>query len=118
MNRWFFVELMGRKAGFLAYGVGAAAGATITLIAEEFPEDTIRIHDVVRIVEGSVVKRRALGLDHGCAVIAEGIAERIDPDDLAGIAEVTRDDHGHIKLSEVPLAATVSRPGKWSSTPR
>ena len=108
MNRWFFVELMGRQAGFLSLGTGAAAGATITLIAEEFSEDPIRLDDVVRTVEGSVVKRLALGMSHGCAVIAEGISERLDPDDLASLADIKRDEHGHIKLSEVPLARTVA----------
>lgn len=114
MNRWFFAELMGRQAGFLSLGTGAAAGATITLIAEEFPEDPIRLDDVVRIIEGAVVKRLALGKSHGCAVIAEGIAARLDVDDLAEMAEIARDEHGHIKLSEVPLASTVARLVKQS----
>jgi 6-phosphofructokinase len=30
---------MGRSAGHLAMGIGKAAGATLTLIAEEFPRD-------------------------------------------------------------------------------
>jgi len=118
MNRWFFVELMGRQAGFLSLGTGAAAGATLTLIGEEFPQDPIRLDDVVRTVEGSVVKRLALGMSHGCAVIAEGIAERLDPDDLAEMADVERDEHGHIKLSEIPLAKTVSKLVKKSLASR
>jgi 6-phosphofructokinase 1 len=118
MNRWFFVELMGRQAGFLPLGTGAAAGATLTLIAEEFSQDPIRLDDVVRTVEGSVVKRMAQGRNHGCAVIGEGIAERLDPEDLAAMAEVARDEHGHIKLSEIPLARTVSRLVKQSLAER
>jgi 6-phosphofructokinase 1 len=118
MNRWFFAELMGRQAGFLSLGTGAAAGATLTLIAEEFPEGLIRLSDVVRVVEGAVVKRLALGKSHGCAVIAEGIAERLDPDDLAEMADVARDEHGHIKLSEIPLASTIARLVKKSLADR
>jgi 6-phosphofructokinase 1 len=118
MNRWFFVELMGRQAGYLSLGTGAAAGATLTLIAEEFPQGPIRLEDVVRTVEGSVVKRLALGMAHGCAVIAEGIAERLDPEDLAGMAEIARDEHGHIKLSEIPLAKTVAALVKQSLAAR
>ncbi|MEE2664425.1 MAG: 6-phosphofructokinase [Myxococcota bacterium] len=118
MNRWFFVELMGRQAGYLSLGTGTAAGATITLIAEEFSQDPIRLDDVVRTVEGSVVKRLALGMAHGCAVIAEGIAGRLDPEDLAGMAEIARDEHGHIKLSEIPLAKTVARLVKQSLAAR
>ena len=36
-SRWYFVVAMGRKAGHLALGIGKAAGATLTLIPEEFP---------------------------------------------------------------------------------
>ena len=37
-SRWYFVIAMGRKAGHLALGIGKAAGATLTLIPEEFGE--------------------------------------------------------------------------------
>src|SRR5206468_1540939 len=35
-SRWYFVIAMGRKAGHLALVIGKAAGATVTLVAEEF----------------------------------------------------------------------------------
>ena len=108
MNRWFFAELMGRQAGFLSFGTGAAAGATLTVIAEEFPDDPIRLDQVANLVEGTIVKRKALGFEHGCAVIAEGIAERLDPNDLEMLKDVARDEHGHIKLADVPLAKTIA----------
>ena len=38
-SRWYFVIAMGRKAGHLALGIGKAAGATLTLIPEEFPRE-------------------------------------------------------------------------------
>ena len=38
-SRWYLVVAMGRSAGHLALGIGKAAGATLTLIAEEFPRD-------------------------------------------------------------------------------
>jgi 6-phosphofructokinase len=103
-NRWFFVVLMGRKSGSLALGTGKAAGAPITLIPEEFPAGPIRLADVVRLLEGAVVKRLAQGRSDGVAVVAEGIAERLAPDDLEILKEVPRDEHGHIRLAEVPLA--------------
>ena len=40
---WFFVVAMGRTAGHLALGIGNAAGATLTLIPEEFPERPVRL---------------------------------------------------------------------------
>src|SRR5205085_10122327 len=38
-QRWYFVVAMGRSAGHLALGIGKSAGATLTVIAEEFPKD-------------------------------------------------------------------------------
>jgi 6-phosphofructokinase len=103
-GRWFFIVMMGRKAGHLALGAGKAAGATLTLIPEEFPPGPIRLHDVVRVLEGAIVKRLALGRPDGVAVIAEGIAERFEASDLEVLKDAPRDEHGHVRLAEVPLA--------------
>ncbi len=102
-GRWYFLVLMGRKAGFLALGAAKAAGATIALIPEEFPAGPIHLQDVVRTLEGSIVKRRAEGLPHGVAVLAEGLAERFDATELDFMKDVERDEHGHVRLAEVPL---------------
>ncbi len=106
-NRWFFVEMMGRTAGHLAVGVGKAAGAPVTVIPEEFSQP-IRLEDVVRVIEGAIVKRLARGRPDGVAVIAEGIASAMDPDDPL-LKDVPRDEHGHIRLAEVPLADVLRR---------
>ena len=102
-HRWFFVVLMGRKSGSLALGAAKAAGAPIAVIPEEFPDGAIRLDDVVRTIEGAIVKRLARGRDDGVAVIAEGIAERLDPADLEMLKDIARDEHGHIRLADVPL---------------
>jgi ATP-dependent phosphofructokinase / diphosphate-dependent phosphofructokinase len=102
-SRWYFVVAMGRKAGHLALGIGKAASATVTVIAEEFGEGLIKLDHVCDVLEGAIIKRRALGRDDGVAVLAEGIAERLDPADLADLDEVERDDHGHIRIAEIPL---------------
>jgi 6-phosphofructokinase 1 len=102
-NRWFFVVMMGRSAGHLALGAGKAAGAPITLIPEEFPKAPIAIDDVVRQLEGAIVKRLAQGRPDGVAVIAEGVASAMDPNDPL-LADAPRDEHGHVRLAEVPLA--------------
>ncbi|MCU0669077.1 MAG: 6-phosphofructokinase [Myxococcota bacterium] len=103
-NRWFFVVVMGRKSGSLALGAGKSAGAPITVIPEEFPAGPIKLDDVVRTIEGAVVKRLALeGRNDGVVVIAEGVAERLDENDLTILKDVPRDEHGHIRLAEVPL---------------
>ena len=56
-GKWFFVTVMGRHAGHLALGIGGAAGATLTVVAEEFPEGHVPIQRLVDILEGAIVKR-------------------------------------------------------------
>jgi 6-phosphofructokinase 1 len=101
-GRWFFVIMMGRTAGHLALGAGVSAGATVTVIPEEFGARRIHIDEVVRILEGSIVKRLAHGRPDGVAVIAEGVAEQFDENDPI-LKDAPRDEHGHVRLAEVPL---------------
>ncbi|HTO07591.1 MAG TPA: 6-phosphofructokinase, partial [Myxococcota bacterium] len=42
-------------------------------------------------------------------VLAEGIAELLDPADLEGMEDAERDDHGHVRLSELPLGDLLKR---------
>ncbi|HEX3558524.1 MAG TPA: diphosphate--fructose-6-phosphate 1-phosphotransferase [Pyrinomonadaceae bacterium] len=107
-KRWFVVVAMGRKAGYLALGIGKAAGATLTIIGEEFVgRDTVAFSDICRIVEGAIIKRRAAGRHFGLAVLAEGLIEKLDPAELAELQDVERDEHGHIRFAEVDLARKV-----------
>ena len=76
-GRWYFITTMGRHAGHLALGIGKAAGATITLIPEEFEKETISVDHVSNILTGSIIKRLSMGRDHGVAILAEGMSERI-----------------------------------------
>jgi 6-phosphofructokinase 1 len=100
-SRWYFVVAMGRKAGHLALGIGKAAGASLTLIPEEFPEPRVRLGEVVDTLAGAVIKRKAYGRADGVAVIAEGVIERLAPEDLAQIGDVQRDPHGNLRFAEV-----------------
>ena len=100
-SRWYFIIAMGRKAGHLALGIGKAAGATLTLIPEEFPPGPIRLKTVVDTLVGSIVKRMASGRPDGVAVIAEGLVERMEEQDLEGLDGVERDTHGHLRIAEV-----------------
>ena len=99
-SRWYFVIAMGRKAGHLALGIGKAAGATLTLIPEEFGKE-VRLATVVDILVGAIVKRLAHGRTDGVAVLAEGIVEHLPAEDLAALANVERDEHDHVRLAEI-----------------
>lgn len=101
-GRWYFVIAMGRSAGHLALGMGMGAGATLTLIPEELGSK-ISLQKVVSILEGAIIKRLSYGRNHGVAVIAEGVAIRLDPEELTILKDVPRDDFGNIRLAEIPL---------------
>lgn len=110
-SRWYFTVAMGRKAGHLALGIGKAAGATLTLIPEEFTPKAgpngVRLGDVVDTLAGAIIKRQAVGRTDGVAVLAEGIVEVIDPNDISGLDGVERDEHGHIRIAEVDFGNLV-----------
>ncbi len=106
-HRWYIVVAMGRQAGHLALGIGKASGATLTLIAEEFSGSTVPFASICDVIEGSIIKRRAIGQRYGVVVVAEGLIEKLDPTELAELQDVERDDHGHIRLAEVDLGRKV-----------
>jgi len=104
-QRWYLVVTMGRNAGFLALGVGKAAGATLSVIPEEFPDST-SIKEIADIIETSILKRRTMGRQYGVAVIAEGVAYKLgDIEELSELLgkDVPVDAAGHPRLSEVPI---------------
>jgi len=109
-NRWYFVAMMGREAGHLALGVGKAASATITIIPEEFKEG-VTLEEVCDVLDGAILKRKLMGRDDGVAIIGEGIAEKMDPEELANTPGVIveKDPHGHLRLAEIPLATILKR---------
>ena len=105
-GRWYFVVVMGRTAGHLALGIGKATGATLTVVPEEFP-GPIRMATVCDILEGAILKRRALwNRPDGVAIIAEGLLEHMPAQELEGIegVRITHDSYGHLRLAEVDLA--------------
>ncbi len=106
-SRWYFVVAMGRKAGHLALGIGKAAGATLSLIPEEF--QGARMKTIVDTLVGAIIKRLSYGRTDGVAVLAEGLVEILPESDLAELANVERDAHGHIRLSEIDFGNIVKK---------
>ncbi len=109
-GRWFTVVAMGRHAGFLALGMGKSTGATLTLIPEAFPRD-ISFEHLIDIIEGSMIKRRAMRRPYGVVVIAEGLAYRLgDTEEIERLLgrKVPLDAAGHLRLAEVPMARLVT----------
>jgi 6-phosphofructokinase 1 len=106
-SRWFFAITMGRKSGSLALGICKAAAATLAVIPEEFEVPRLSLSLVADTIVGSMLKRRAAGRFDGVAVVAEGIAEKLDPAELGTLADAPRDAYGHVRLADVALGTVV-----------
>jgi 6-phosphofructokinase 1 len=111
-SSYFIVETMGRKAGWLSYGVGIAGEASLVIGLEDvgaFQTDgTDRLDPMAladRIVD-LMLTREERNRHFGVVVLAEGLAERLPVDTLEGVA---RDAHGHISLGAIDLGKLVSR---------
>jgi len=108
-THWYLVVTMGRKAGHLALGIGNAAGATLTVIPEEFRERPVKLQRVVDLLIGAIIKRLEHGRADGVAVLSEGLIEILDPRDLGGMEHVERDEYGHLRMSQVDVGDVLRR---------
>ncbi|HYN86136.1 MAG TPA: 6-phosphofructokinase [Pyrinomonadaceae bacterium] len=106
-GRWYLGVTMGRPTGHLTLGIGKAASATCTVIPEEFPPGPVSLDDVADIVEGTIIKRRAMGRQHGVVLLAEALVERFDPREVAELRDVDRDAQGNIRVAEIDLGRKV-----------
>jgi len=103
MGRWYFITTMGRHAGHLALGMGKAAGTTISLIPEEFENGKLSFKRVADTLTGSIIKRLSMDRDYGVAILAEGISEMFDLDELSRYEDVEKNEKGELRLSEIQL---------------
>ena len=106
-SRWYFVIAMGRKAGHLALGIGKSAGATLTLILEEFAGHRVGLKMVADTLAGAIIKRLTAGRRDGVAVLAEGLILGIDPEDLTMFENIERDAHDNLRLAEVNIGELI-----------
>ena len=86
--------------------MGKAAGATLSVIPEEFP-GPVHLETVGDILEGAILKRGAVWQrNDGVAVIAEGLLERMPVEELTAIegVQIQHDSYGHLRLAELDLA--------------
>ena len=104
---WYLGVTMGRPTGHLTLGIGKAASATCTIIPEEFSDPVISLSEITDIVEGSIIKRRAMGKSHGIALLSEALVERFSPREVAELQDVDRDAQGNIRVTEIDLGRKV-----------
>ena len=106
-GRWYLGVTMGRPTGHLTLGIGKAASATCTIIPEEFGGGRISLSDVADIVEGTIIKRRAMGRPYGVVLLSEALVEHFDPQEVAELQDVDRDAQGNIRVAEIDLGRKV-----------
>jgi len=122
---YFIVETMGRKAGWLAYGVAIAGEAHLVVGVEDVVGELATVEQVKdpetgvsrsetrlsmphladRVVD-LIVARERRGKDYGTVVLAEGLAELLPEDYLRDVA---RDDHGHVSLGRIDIGKLVAK---------
>jgi 6-phosphofructokinase 1 len=60
-----------------------------------------RSRGLVDLLEGAIIKRRAAGRDHGVALLAEGLLEKLDPETFSG---VPYDSFGNVRREALALS--------------
>ncbi|MCA9623576.1 MAG: 6-phosphofructokinase [Myxococcales bacterium] len=115
-HAYFIVETMGRKAGWLSYGVAIAGESNLVVAVEdvagdlattdpETGEPCLDMDALVDKIVDLIITREKRGKHYGTVVLAEGLAELLPETYLAGLP---RDDHGHISLGRIDLGKLVS----------
>ena len=110
-SSYFLVETMGRKAGWLSYGVAIAGESDLVIGVEDLgnglsnEQGQLDLNALtVRIVE-LIEQRERKNKHYGTVVLAEGLAEHL-PESF--LETVSRDEHGHISLGKIDLARLLS----------
>lgn len=115
-NAYFVAECMGRKAGWLSYGVAIAGEAQMVIGVEDIPllmenagkkydgylDIDVLVDHIVELIRIRHTRKQKFGV----IVLAEGLAEKLPPDFLGA---TTLDEHGHISLGDVHLGHLVAK---------
>ncbi len=118
---YFIAELMGRSAGWLAYGAAIAGEASLVISVEDITDvyreletqvdengntiqrPVMKLERVIQRIVKTMLAREAEGKQFGVVALAEGLAELLP---WSFVKDIPRDDHGHIAVGEVKLGNT------------
>ncbi len=123
---YYIAECMGRKAGWLSYGVGIAGEANMVFSVEDVDEEMTFEDEVVHPETGAVRKERRLRIESlvdqivnlilirekrekkffGTVVLAEGLAE-LFPEKY--IRAIPKDEHGNISIGKIDIGKEIAR---------
>ncbi len=104
-GNWFVVSAMGREAGHLAFGIGAACHFPMIVIPEMFYNTEVTFDRITRLIISAMVKRKLQGIQYGVAIVSEGVFHFMTDEEIesSGV-NFTYDDHGHPELGNVSKA--------------
>ena len=120
---YFIVETMGRKAGWLSYGVGdrrrgeprasRVEDVDGTIASSKRPptktatqkERRLSLDALVDRIVDLIVTREKRDKHYGTVVLAEGLAEMLPESSLKNLP---RDEHGHLSLGRIDLGKLVA----------
>lgn len=114
-SSYYIVETMGRKAGWLSYGVAIAGESNLVLAVEDVQGDLcvdsegpcyLAIDVLCDRIVDLILTRERRGKHYGTVVLAEGLAEMLPESELE---HLPRDEHGHISLSRLDLGKLIAR---------
>jgi 6-phosphofructokinase len=111
---FFTVETMGRKAGWLSYGVAIAGEANLVLAVEDITGPLtvdgkgthLSLDALVDRLVDLIIAREKRGKHYGTVVLAEGLAEMLPE---SQIANLPLDEHGHLPLGRFDLGKLVAQ---------
>jgi 6-phosphofructokinase len=104
---YYLVSTMGRRAGWLAYGVAIAGEAHMVIGVEDVhdglctADGKLDVDALVDQIVDLVETRRRHGKPYGVVVLAEGLTELLPDSALAG---APRDAYGHISFATFDLS--------------
>jgi ATP-dependent phosphofructokinase / diphosphate-dependent phosphofructokinase len=115
-SSYFIVETMGRKAGWLSYGVAIAGEANLVLAVEDVVGSLtvdgkgakLSLDALVDRIVDLVITREKRGKHYGTIVLAEGLAEMLPESQIANMSQQL-DEHGHLPLGRFDLGKLVAQ---------
>lgn len=91
-NTYFFVELMGRKAGWITYAAGIAGEAVMMISNEDVEGPEVDIDAMADSIVDTIIHREQRDKYYGIITIAEGLADKLPKK----LRPTETDKHGNV----------------------
>ncbi len=98
-DSYFVVEMMGRKAGWLAYAASVAGEAILSISIEDITEDTVDLKKLAKRIVDIILAREKENKFYGVITVAESIADKLPPD----LQPKQTDKHGNVILGSAEV---------------